>query len=340
MNKTSDFSYYLSKYLTTYIAGIRNLSINTQKSYRDTFKILIIFFNSKYNLSTHKIELKHLTKETICEFIIWLKETRSLGNSSLNQRLACIHAFFKYLQNEAPEKIYDCQKIMSIPYRRCLQKTIDYLTKDALKSIFDVIDKSKINERRDLVMLCVLYDTGARVQELCDLSIRDLHIHSDSPYIMLTGKGNKSRYVPIMKNTKNILIDYLKEQKLNLNEYYTKEYPVFFNRQNNRLTRSGISYIINKYANRARLNSNIIPEKVTPHIFRHSKAMHLCQAGVDLIYIRDILGHVNIETTQVYARINIETIRDSLEKVYPDLSDSNLGDWTTDKSLMDFLESL
>ena len=115
---------------------------------------------------------------------------------------------------------------------------------------------------------------------------------------------------------------------------------MFFNRQNNRLTRSGISYIINKYANRARLNSNIIPEKVTPHIFRHSKAMHLCQAGVDLIYIRDILGHVNIETTQVYARINIETIRDSLEKVYPDLSDSNLGDWTTDKSLMDFLESL
>jgi len=126
----------------------------------------------------------------------------------------------------------------------------------------------------------------------------------------------------------------------NLSMLRNPDMPLFFNKQRQKLTRAGVSYIIVKYADKARKLSPCFPEKITPHIFRHTKAMHLCQAGIDIIYIRDILGHVDLATTEIYAKMNVELLRDALENAYPELPTNSFSDWTKDDSLMAFLKSL
>ena len=157
-------------------------------------------------------------------------------------------------------------------------------------------------------------------------------------HVMLTGKGSKTRYVPIVTAVAKRVSDYISETGLGTT--VSRDMPLFFNQQRQKITRAGISHIVAKYAAAARSKSPLIPSKVTPHIFRHSKAMHLCQAGIDIIYIRDILGHVDLATTEIYARLNIELMRDALEAAYPELPSHVLSDWTEDDSLMNMLNNL
>lgn len=171
---------------------------------------------------------------------------------------------------------------------------MSHLTPEALTLILAQPDMSTSSGRRDLALLSVLYDTGARVQELVDLRVRDVRFDPPS-IITLTGKGRKKRQVPLMSNTESLLKQYICET---FNERAdVADQPLFSNRMRTKMTRTGISYILNKYACQARSTSTIIPAKVTPHVFRHTKAMLLLQAGVNLIYIRDLLGHVDIATT-------------------------------------------
>lgn len=214
---------------------------------------------------------------------------------------------------------------------------IEYLSKDALKAILGAINTNKCQGRRDLTLLSVLYDTGARVQELCDLKIRDLFLE-EKPYITLTGKGRKTRGVVLMDNTSEMLKWYINE--FHCSVIANDDSPLFYNKRHEPLTRTAINHLINKYVTIARQHCEFIPQKVTPHIFRHTKAMHLVQAGVDMIYIRDFLGHTMMETTNIYARINIEQMRDALERAYPELNATDLPDWTSDVALMGFLNSL
>lgn len=185
--------------------------------------------------------------------------------------------------------------------------------------------------------MSVLYDTGARVQELIDLRVGDIVLENPA-VIVLTGKGDKTRRLPIMKNTVLLLQNYLMENKLNIP--WKNDYPLFFNSQHNKLTKEGVAYIVAKYAESARKVSTLVPSKINVHMFRHSKAMHLLQAGVNLIYIRDFLGHVDLKTTEVYAKADTETKRKAIEKVYPDLVDSNLPDWNKDQGLIAWLSEL
>ena len=186
-------------------------------------------------------------------------------------------------------------------------------------------------------MLSVLYDTGARVQELIEITVNNVTLDVP-PVISLTGKGNKTRRVPLMKNTATLLHKYLTEN--NLNKQWKYQYPLFTNKQNHKLTREGIAYILNKYVEMAKAKSHIVPERISPHAFRHSKAMHLLQAGVNLIYIRDFLGHVDIKTTEIYARTDTETKRVAIENAYPDIIDSELPDWSKDNELLSWLSNL
>jgi site-specific recombinase XerD len=182
-----------------------------------------------------------------------------------------------------------------------------------------------------------MYDSGARVQEIIDLAIKDF-IPGTNSVMILTGKGNKIRRVPIMKNTSLLLEKYISENKLD--KPYKNEYPIFSNSQHNKLTKEGVAYIIGKYTKEAHKKSNAVPVKVTCHMLRHSKAVHLLQAGVNLIYIRDFLGHSDIKTTEVYARADTELKRKALENAYPDLVDSDLPDWTKNNDLMSWLSEL
>jgi site-specific recombinase XerD len=182
-----------------------------------------------------------------------------------------------------------------------------------------------------------LYDSGARVQELIDLRVCDVTLQTPA-VLTLTGKGNKTRRVPIMKNTASLLQNYLLENKLD--KPWKNEYPLFVNNQHHKLTREGIAYIISKYVASARKESTIVPPKVKNHMLRHSKAMHLLQAGINLIYIRDFLGHVDLKTTEIYARADTEMKRKAIENAYPDLIDPNLPDWNKDQTLLSWLAEI
>jgi site-specific recombinase XerD len=211
---------------------------------------------------------------------------------------------------------------------------VGYLTPAAMQLLLEQPDKNTHNGRRDLTLISVLYDSGARVQELIDTTVGDL-VLQDPAIIILTGKGNKTRRVPLMKNTVALLKSYLLENKLD--QHSKNKNPLFTNHQHQKLTEKGVAYIIAKYVAAARQTSTLVPDKVNPHMLRHSKAMHLLQAGVNLIYIRDFLGHVDIKTTEIYARADTEMKRKAIENIYPDIIDSQLPDWSKDQALLSWL---
>jgi len=336
-SKATDFGYALTKYLTSYLSGIRNLSPNTIHSYRDTFKLMLIFAQNIKGISPQRFTLAEFTRDFVNEYLEWLRKERSLCQRSCNQRLAAIHAFCRYLQIEKPEYIGEYQRILAIPIMKYHKPTIEYLSEYSLKNIISATDISTVQGRRDLAILSTLYDTGARVQELCDISVNDLY-YSPTPHIMLTGKGDKTRYVPIMHTTAELLKKYCAE--FHKNQPMSGSEPLFYTRIHTRFTRSAVSNLVSKYSDIARCNDKSIPDKVTPHTFRHTKAMHMCQAGIDIIYIRDILGHKKIETTEIYAKINVERIRDALENAYPELNNDIADDWNDDGDLMEQLKAL
>ena len=278
-----------------------------------------------------------LSSKLIINFLEWLEDERKCSISSRNQRLAALHSFFRYVQSEEPSGMFHFQRIIAIPIKKAKKPLVEHLTPEAMKLLLEQPDKHTPKGRRDLTLMSILYDTGARVQELIDIRVRDVILENPA-VIILNGKGNKTRRVPLMKNAALLLQNYLAENKLN--KPWKNEYPLFTNKQHHKLSREGVAYIVAKYTESARKTSTIVPPKVKVHMFRHSKAMHLLQAGVNLIYIRDFLGHVDLKTTEIYARTDTETKRKAIENVYPDLIDSNLPDWSKDQALLSWLSEL
>jgi site-specific recombinase XerD len=182
----------------------------------------------------------------------------------------------------------------------------------------------------------LLYDSAARVSEVCDLCVRDIRTHK--PYaVTLMGKGRKPRTVPLMEETALAVKRYIEDNYPSPTD--KPDYPLFFNHQRNKLTRAGVAYILKKYYKKARQDNSSIPSKVSPHVMRHSKAMHLLQAGVNLVYIRDFLGHAQVETTEIYAKTDTETKRREIVNAQIRI-DPDLPDWAKDKSLMALLTDI
>lgn len=331
MKKPTDFSYYLSEFLVDNLAGKRNLSSNTIKSYRDTYVLLLEYMVSNKNIKINQITIKDIKKDTIAEFLSWLESERNNSINTRNQRLAAIHALFKYLQCQKPEYMFECQRILAIPVKRSPKKVVGYLQVEEIKKLLSTPDTSTPAGRRDLLLLCLLYDCGARVQELADLTVRDVRMESPA-MIILTGKGNKTRHVPIMSKTSELLRVYLEENRMR--QMKCQEQPLFFNRQGKKLTRQGIAYILKKYAEECELRP------ISPHVIRHTKAMHLTEADINPIYIRDFLGHTDLKVTEVYSKTSVAMKKKALEKMDADIIPDKTDDWNKDSDLMDWLNSL
>jgi site-specific recombinase XerD len=335
--KPTDFAMHLTEFLGVYLPQQKNVSKNTIASYRDTFKLLIRYCQEQRNIQVEKLSMDMLTHKMIIDFLNWLENDRKCSIATRNQRLAAIHSFFRYVQYEEPSGLLHFQKVISVPAKKAPKPLVPHLTPDAMKLLLEQPDKTTAKGRRDLTLLSVLYDSACRVQELADLRIRDVILDNPASLI-ITGKGNKARRVPVMKNTLTLLNCYIQENSLD--KLCKKDYPLFINKQQSKLTKEGIAYIISKYVIEARKNSTIVPEKVHAHMFRHSKSVHLLQAGVNLIYIRDFLGHEDIKTTEIYLKCDSELKRQAIENAYPDLIDSTLPDWSKDSGLLDWLSHL
>ena len=340
MMETTDFAKHLTNFLTKYLAGERNASPHTISSYRDTFVQLIFFMKKVKKVEARHLELEMLSREAIVSFLDWIQQERKCGNATRNYRLAAIHSFFSYLQYECPERIYLWQKVMSIKVQPHQKRSFNYITLDGIKLIFAQIDTGNKRSRRNLAMLALMYDSGARVQELIDLTPSSIRL--ETPCIVkLIGKGRKERIVPLQDEQVVLLRTYMDENRML--EPHQNKHPLFFNCWGKKLTRSGVNYILKGYADIARkINPMLIPERISCHVLRHSKAMHLLQAGVNLVYIRDLLGHVSIQTTDVYARADSKQKREALEKAYVDnFPKTDKGNqWEKNVVLLEWLQGL
>ncbi len=334
--KPTDFSIQVTNFLTRYLAAQRNLSPNTIKAYRDVFTLLLRFARDTRGIPVERLSLAHVDVAFVEAFLEHLGKDRHCSMRTQNQRLAVLHAFFRYVQSEVPDRLLQCQKILAIPLRRIAQPTVEYLSKEQLATILAHPDLTTSGGRRDAVMLSLLYDSGARVQELIDLNADDVRLTSPAQ-VRLFGKGRKVRVVPLMDATAQLLRDHLREQGLDRPERGHE--PLFQNRRGGRLSRSGVRYLLQSHVQPVRSSLPGFTQPVSPHCLRHTKGMHLLQSGVSLEIIRDFLGHVDVKTTQIYARANLEMKRRALEKV-ADAPLPTMPSWQQNKTLLEWLHSL
>jgi len=327
----------LQMFLTEYLPMQRNVSPHTVRSYRDVMTLLLRFCRDRKGLAIERLRIEQLGAELIVEFLDFLETDRGCGIRTRNQRLAALHAFMRYLQVEAPEHILHCQRVLTIPFKRYDRPALHYLTAEQLRAILEQPDLLTPMGRRDLTLLALLYDTGARVQEIIDLPVRDLRL--DSPaQVQLTGKGRKTRIVPLMPSTVAVLEDYIREH--GLDQPHQLERALFLNRHGQRFTRTGIRDMIRKYVARSQRDCPHFPADVSPHTFRHSKAMHMLQAGIPLVIIRDFLGHADVTTSEIYARADLDMKRRALEKLDPTPVAAMPSSWQDDASLLTWLRTL
>jgi site-specific recombinase XerD len=310
-------------------------------SYRDAFVQFIDYMRTVNKVNVERLTLDKLTKDAVTGYLAWIINERKCGIATRNYRLAAMHSFVRYLQYEDIGRLEKWQSILSIKAMKDGIKPVNYLSTEGIKLLLNQPDMETRNGRRHLALLSLLYDTGARVQELIDLTPGALRIATEPYTIRLYGKGRKSRIVPLVREQVTILKLYMEEN--DLFEDRCLVHPLFYNSKGERLTRAGVTYILKTYADMARKERpDIIPDRLSCHSLRHSKSMHLLQAGVNLVYLRDILGHVSIQTTDVYARADSKQKREALEKAYTDLTPDCAKDrkWERDKNLLDWLKGL
>lgn len=329
--KKTDFTKALTSYFSTYLPETCGVSPNTCNSYRDAFKLLLLYFQEEKGVPANSIELRMLNRNLASDFLDWLEVQRKVSVTTRNQRLAAMKAFAHYVQYRNPEYLENCTDIIAMRPKKHEKPVIPFLTEEELKALLAQPDPSTRHGLRDLTLLSLLYDSGARVQEITDLKLKDIRL-TNPAMVTLTGKGRKARQVPLMKETCKLLDAYIRNFNLN-SEPLTS--PLFFNQKGQALSRYGITYILKKYVSQAELDSDT--RKISPHVLRHTKAMHLLRAGVNMIYIRDFLGHVDISTTEVYARIDAEMKRKVFEEKVPNFTPNTTMPWEEDKGLLQWL---
>lgn len=335
--KPTDFAYYLSAFFTKYLPNECGLSPNTVSSYRDTFLLLFRYLRDEKSIRIERLQLKDFHKDLVGEFLDWIENGRHCSVTTRNVRLTAIHSFFRYLQFEYPDLLLEWQRILEIPVKKAERGTLTYMTLEGIKLLLSMPDQCSKSGRRDVTLLSLMYDTAARVQEIADLTPSMVRLSAPST-IKLVGKGKKARIVPLMEKQADILSLYMMENGLDKPD--KNLYPLFAGRKGGKLTRAGISYILKKYVELAReKDTTVIPSRFSPHCLRHSKAMHLLQSGVNIVYIRDLLGHVSVQTTEIYARTDSRKKREAFEQAYSEVSPEIKPLWEGNHDLIEWLRT-
>jgi integrase/recombinase XerD len=336
--KQTEFAKYLTYFMTKYLITEQGCSTNTMAAYRDSISLFLKFMLKEYNLKADNIDFKDITQQRIIIFLEWLEVERKCSISTRNARLAALHAFFRFLIYKVPDYLDEWQRILSIKIKKSPKATVVYLTAEGMKLLLAQPDILTIKGRRDVTLLSLMYECAGRVQEIADLV--PARINFGKPTLLtITGKGNKTRLVPLSEYGTKSLKVYMQEN--GLLEAKATEYPLFNNGRGDKLTRMAITSIIKKHAESARKkNPAVIPHNLSPHSLRHSKAMMLQQSGVNLVCIRDFLGHQSVTTTEIYARIDNKQKREAIEKtsLSPELKE--VPTWQKNKGLLNWLESL
>lgn len=332
--------HWLAKFFTDHLAGERAASPRTITSYRDAMKLLLTWFRDSEAIAPEKLRLADIDRTRILRFLHWLETERHCSAATRNQRLAVIKSFCRYTAVEQPDRLDQITQVLAIRQKNTPAPEPGYLTGEEVRALLAEPGTAGPRAVRDTALLALAYDTAARVQELCDLNIANIR-RSAPMTVAIRGKGAKIRYVPVMDPTARLLTDYLEHRDRHPCLDGDAD-PLFRGPNHSRLTRSGIAKILTRHVGAVRQRDpGWAPGlRVTPHTLRRTRAMHLIQAGVNLIYIRDLLGHAEISTTEIYARADAETKRKAIQNAYEPLTPDDLPDWTLDASLIGWLDSL
>jgi len=328
---------WVRRFLLEHLVGERNLARNTQRSYRDSLALLIPFIANQTHKEVDQLEIGHLTAEHVRQFLQHLEEARRCSVPTRNQRLAAIHALAHFIAERGPEHIEWCGQIQAVPFKRAAKASITYLEKSEMDALLAAPDRNSPQGRRDYALLLFLYNTGARADEAAQLSIGDLRLagapRRDHSSVQIRGKGNKLRFCPLWAHT-------VRELDLLVGEKAPTEH-VFMNRCGQPLTRFGIHTMVKRYVRRVSTTMpGLAAKRVSPHSIRHTCATHLLRAGVDINTVRAWLGHVSLDTTNVYAETDLETKANALAHCEVNGRSKPTKRWRQDAGLMAFLKSL
>ncbi len=316
----------------------RGFSGQTLYSYRDALKLLLRYAARTTNRPVVKLTFHDLNDKLITAFLDHLERDRGNQIATRNTRHAALRSFFHYVAAEEPTLAEHCRRICALPQKRAPTPTIAYLENDEMQAVLAAPDRTTPSGRRDHAILLFLYNTGARVQELTTLHAKDLQLNRPS-HTLLHGKRNKERICPLWQTTTNTLSDLLAEHHIDP----SADTHVFLNARAQPITRFGVDYIIKKHAHTA---SHQIPtltkKRVSPHTIRHTTAVHLLNAGVDINVIRAWLGHVDLRTTHIYAEIDFHTKRKAIETCapQPNADQATEPPWRHTPDLLTWLEQL
>ena len=322
---------WLERFLLEHIVTERNLARNTQKSYRDTFALLVPFVGGKTGKAVERLAVRDLTTERVLEFLAHLEDDRGCSVQTRNLRLTAIRAFARFVASRDPAHVGWCGHIRAIPSKKAMPQPISWLTREEVDAMLGVPDRRTLRGRTEHALLLFLYNTGARVSEAAQLKAGDLQIgRGDGRHALTTlhGKGGRTRQCPLLPDTERVLADLVRVS--------SAEDPVFLSRYRRPYTRFGIYRLVERCAAAV---TSLAGRKVTPHMLRHSIACHLLHAGVDINTVRAWLGHARIDTTNVYAEIDVNMKARAIELcelVEPGPS----RPWKEENDVMAFLRSL
>jgi len=301
--------------------------------------MFIGYLDSFVEIKPDRVELKDITAESVKAFLVSIGGSGDVSHNTYNQRLSALKTFVRYAILEYPAFILEGQRILAIPSKRGSEHEIVYLEKDAMKALLAAPNQSDPRGRRDLAIIALLYDTGARIQELIDLKVKNIRLMPPET-VTLSGKGRKTRTVSIMAETARIVESYMQDKGF-FEQHACGELQLFCSSNRSQFTRPGITKILKRHfaASKESNPSILFPGDIHPHALRASKAIHLLESGINLIVIRDFLGHTSVSTTQVYLRVNNQTKRDAITQAYPSLA-VPVPSWRENSDLMSLLKEL
>lgn len=307
-------------FLTEYLPKQRFCSCNTVESYRTTLNLLLDYVCASRKIELHQVTFKCINADVLAHFLDWLEQERGCSPSTRNQRLACIRSFYKYAGTKDIALIAHQQELMKVPLKK-VPKTmmVKFLTEESLALLLRQPDISKPKEFRNLFYMVLMYDTGCRNQELLDMKLADIHVEAKSPFVVVTGKGNKTRVVPIMEKT----VRYFERYKALFHEKSAPDNYLFYtisNHTHKQMSPDNVARFMKMYGARAfgaDISGGI---KVHPHMLRHTRAMHLYRGGMPLSLISEWLGHAHLETTMIYAYADTEMKRTAIQKATSSLN--------------------
>ncbi len=325
---------WVKRFLLEHLVAERNLASNTQKSYRDTLVLLLPFASAQKRKAIESIAVRDLSADLLKRFLNHLEAARSCSIRTRNQRLAAVHALARFIAERSPEHIEWSGQVRAVPFKRHGRTELPYLDKPEMDAILAAPDRTTMRGQRDHALLLFMYNSGARASEVAALQIADLNLRSrEMSDVRLAGKGRKTRRCPLWPSTAAELLHLIGPR--------SPDQAVFVNRLGQTITRHGIHWLLRRYAKTASLSCpSLLRKRVSPHTIRHTTATHLLRAGVDINTIRAWLGHVSIDTTNIYAEVDLERKAQALAHCTFKESRARQKRWKDDPALLTFLRSL